>query len=138
MQGDKSSPVEEDSGGFALGELRDGVAEVRALADGQKCVLVRRGERVTGFRDVCPHMGGPLGEGIVCADGAIQCPWHGYRYDLDTGELCENPNAKTFAALRGSYASWKPESAPRYRLAMLDAVVEGGRVRVRRRRGAGT
>ena len=126
---------ESPGGGFELGSLREGATNVRVLADGQKCVLVRRGDRVTGFREVCPHMGGPLGEGVVCRDGTIKCPWHGYRYDLETGLLRGNPNVTTFAALRGEYASWKPESAPRYRLPMLEAVVEGDRVHVRRHKG---
>lgn len=122
-------------GGFELSSLREGVANVRDLGDGQKCVLVRRGDRVTSFREICPHMGGPLGEGRICEDGTIECPWHGYRYDLDTGELRHNPNVKTFALLQGAYASWKPETGPRYRLPMLEVKVEGGRVRVLRHKG---
>lgn len=30
---------------------------------------------------VCPHLLGPLGQGQV-RDGVIECPWHGYRFDL--------------------------------------------------------
>jgi nitrite reductase/ring-hydroxylating ferredoxin subunit len=33
---------------------------------------------------VCPHLGGPLGEAPI-EDGCVTCPWHGYRYDLDSG-----------------------------------------------------
>ncbi|MDL5158506.1 Rieske (2Fe-2S) protein [Actinomycetospora termitidis] len=33
----------------------------------------------------CPHRGGPLVEGRV-RDGEVRCPWHWYRFDLDTGE----------------------------------------------------
>jgi nitrite reductase (NADH) small subunit len=32
----------------------------------------------------CPHNGGPLAKGIV-RDGSIICPWHWYRFDLQTG-----------------------------------------------------
>jgi nitrite reductase/ring-hydroxylating ferredoxin subunit len=135
VRNDESSAPEAPLVEVELRGLRDRAASVRDLGEGQQCVLVRRGDKVTGFREICPHMGGPLGEGIVCQDGTIQCPWHGYRYDLDTGELRDNPNAKTFAILRGTYSSWKPETAPRYRLAMLDVTVDGGRVRVRRRGG---
>jgi nitrite reductase/ring-hydroxylating ferredoxin subunit len=32
----------------------------------------------------CPHLAGPLVEGRV--QGAeVRCPWHGHRFDLDTG-----------------------------------------------------
>lgn len=35
----------------------------------------------------CPHAGGPLHKGRVC-EGKLSCPWHGWTYDLATGE-CE-------------------------------------------------
>lgn len=33
----------------------------------------------------CPHQGGPLGEGKI-EDGNVYCPWHGWQFDVDTGE----------------------------------------------------
>jgi nitrite reductase (NADH) small subunit len=35
--------------------------------------------------NVCLHMGGPLGEGVV-EGGKVICPWHGWAYDPKTGE----------------------------------------------------
>jgi nitrite reductase/ring-hydroxylating ferredoxin subunit len=32
----------------------------------------------------CPHWGAPL-SGAAIEDGAVVCPWHGYRFDLATG-----------------------------------------------------
>lgn len=34
---------------------------------------------------VCPHLLGPLDSGEVASDGTITCPWHGYRFDVETG-----------------------------------------------------
>lgn len=34
---------------------------------------------------VCPHLGGPLDRAHV-EDGCLVCPWHGYRFDVRTGE----------------------------------------------------
>ncbi len=35
--------------------------------------------------NTCLHRGGPLGEGFL--DGKIvTCPWHGWEYDVSTGE----------------------------------------------------
>ncbi len=34
----------------------------------------------------CPHALGPLGGAKVGKDGHIVCPWHGYGFDLATGE----------------------------------------------------
>jgi len=38
----------------------------------------------------CPHRGGPLGEG--CLQGTVvTCPWHGWQFDVRTGESPLNP-----------------------------------------------
>jgi len=38
---------------------------------------------------VCPHSLGPLDESAV-EDGVIRCPWHGYRFDVRTGQACDH------------------------------------------------
>ena len=35
--------------------------------------------------NVCRHVGNPIDDGLVEA-GCLTCPWHGWRYDLGTGE----------------------------------------------------
>ncbi|HEY0359527.1 MAG TPA: Rieske 2Fe-2S domain-containing protein [Mycobacteriales bacterium] len=47
-------------------------------------VFVVDGETVV-TDEACPHNGGPLSQGKV-RDGAVVCPWHWYRFDLQTGE----------------------------------------------------
>ena len=49
--------------------------------------IVRSGDELLVHSTVCPHMLGPLEETPV-EDGAIRCPWHGYRFALATGR-CE-------------------------------------------------
>lgn len=59
------------------------------------------GDRFYGIRNRCPHQGGPLCVGhihddaVADAPGAAQiarnptriaCPWHGWEYDLATGQ----------------------------------------------------
>ena len=34
---------------------------------------------------VCPHQGGPLAEGVL-AKCIITCPWHGWQFDVRTGQ----------------------------------------------------
>lgn len=37
----------------------------------------------------CPHMGGPVGHGPIDTEGdqtTIACPFHGWRFDLDSGD----------------------------------------------------
>ncbi|HSA60307.1 MAG TPA: Rieske 2Fe-2S domain-containing protein [bacterium] len=44
---------------------------------------------------VCPHAGGPLGEGTL-KDEKISCPWHSFRYDRRTG-VCRLGESLEFA-----------------------------------------
>jgi nitrite reductase (NADH) small subunit len=34
---------------------------------------------------VCPHQGGPLGEGEL-AGCVVTCPWHGWQFDVTSGQ----------------------------------------------------
>ena len=48
--------------------------------------IFRTGDgQVFALRDVCPHKGGPLSQGIVHGR-AVTCPLHGRQIDLATGE----------------------------------------------------
>lgn len=35
---------------------------------------------------VCPHAFGPLDESAIDKDGTLTCPWHGYQFNVETGE----------------------------------------------------
>jgi multimeric flavodoxin WrbA/nitrite reductase/ring-hydroxylating ferredoxin subunit len=35
--------------------------------------------------NACNHVGGPLGEGDIDANGYIRCPWHGWKFHCRTG-----------------------------------------------------
>lgn len=40
---------------------------------------------------VCPHAGGPLGQGTL--NGCVvTCPWHGWQFNVTTGTHCLNEN----------------------------------------------
>lgn len=94
--------------------------------------VVRRGDTLVVFRDVCPHMGAPISGGTLCNDGAsIRCPWHGYEFRCVDGAFAKNPNEEIFAPFHGKYQSWVPE-APRYRLQKLEVDSDGIQLRVRR------
>lgn len=46
--------------------------------------------------DACPHQGASLAEGYV-EEGAVACPWHGWRFRLCNGEWADNPRLKVNA-----------------------------------------
>ena len=43
--------------------------------------------------NTCLHRGGPLGEGEV-EGSVVTCPWHGWQFNVTTGECIRNPAAK--------------------------------------------
>jgi nitrite reductase/ring-hydroxylating ferredoxin subunit len=58
-----------------------------ALAEGEgvRVVLTRVGDTVYACADACAHKGGPLSEGKLSGT-RLACPWHGWMYDVRTGE----------------------------------------------------
>jgi nitrite reductase/ring-hydroxylating ferredoxin subunit len=40
---------------------------------------------------VCPHAGGPLGEGELTGN-VVTCPWHGWQFEVATGKHCLTAN----------------------------------------------
>jgi nitrite reductase/ring-hydroxylating ferredoxin subunit len=98
----------------AVDELEpDEVAEVlvgeRPIA--VACVGGAGGARFHAVDGVCPHAGGPLGDGVV-EGGHLTCPWHGWSYDLATGRSTVDPEV---------------------RVPTFDVRVQGGRVQARLR-----
>lgn len=68
--------------------------EAKEFAVGEKTVCVAKvaGE-YSALDNVCPHRGGPLGQGVV-EDGKIVCPWHGWQYHPKTGAVSHNPSVR--------------------------------------------
>ncbi|MDA1092573.1 MAG: Rieske 2Fe-2S domain-containing protein [Acidobacteria bacterium] len=75
------------AGGFVCVAADSAVVEgtvTAATVDGQSYALCRVDGEVQALDGVCPHEGGPLGEGAL-ANGAITCPWHGWSFNVRTG-----------------------------------------------------
>ncbi len=85
---------------FPPGERRIVKAGARSIG------VFRIGDRFYGIRNRCPHQGGPLCLGHVLGDAVadgpgrasvsadplrIACPWHGWEYDLDSGQSFLGP-----------------------------------------------
>lgn len=54
-------------------------------ADGRPIAIFRLGAEMVAVDNVCRHAGSPLDDGLV-AGGCVTCPWHGWRYDLRSGD----------------------------------------------------
>jgi nitrite reductase/ring-hydroxylating ferredoxin subunit len=60
---------------------------------GQKVCVINVDGKFYAIDNVCTHEGGPLAEGTL--EGyEVECPWHGSRFDVRTGEVI-NPPAET-------------------------------------------
>lgn len=65
----------------AVGEGSPIVVEV----GGNDVAIVESNGSYYAIANECPHQGGPLGDGKVEGD-CLYCPWHGWEFDLETGE----------------------------------------------------
>ncbi len=107
----------------AIADFEDGKPH-HVEVDGRALVVVRRDQQFYALRDTCPHQGARLSNGKVggtslpCLPGEeihygrigeiLTCPWHGWEYDIRTGQSLINPE--------------------KVRVATYGVRVEGGRV----------
>lgn len=61
--------------------------------DGNPIAIWNLSGNFYAFQSVCPHRGGPVGEGEM-EGNVITCPWHGWSFDVTTGVSPINPSAK--------------------------------------------
>jgi len=71
------------------------VGDVNMIAAKERCIVETSTGRfcVRKLNDawiahsaICSHLLGPLDDSMVNADGSMSCPWHGYRFNIETGE----------------------------------------------------
>lgn len=94
------------------------VAQKKEIPEGGKKIVEVKGIQygifqVNGqfyaWRNVCPHAGAPVCEGRICGtrlpslvyeytygrdNEILRCPWHGWEFDLTTGEHLVDPDTK--------------------------------------------
>jgi nitrite reductase/ring-hydroxylating ferredoxin subunit len=89
-----------------VASLQDGKPQ---RVDGVGVVLCRSSDgRVSAFGEFCLHLAAPMSDGWVDR-GSIVCPWHGSRFDIESGEVVPGPSAAP---------------PPRYQTRISDGVIE--------------
>lgn len=77
------------------------VASVSEIPEGTGRAVLANGRRVALFNvagafhavdGVCPHQGGPLGEGML-EGTVVSCPWHFWQFDVVKGHAPDFPEA---------------------------------------------
>lgn len=54
----------------------------------------------------CRHLYADLADGSIDEDGCLTCPWHGSKYDVDTGRMVRGPQG-IFAKIPGLGLAFK-------------------------------
>ncbi len=67
--------------------------------EGNRIALFNLEGEIYALDDACPHVGGPLSQGRVM-EGEVECPWHGSRFDIRTGEVRMFPAREDVATYR--------------------------------------
>lgn len=60
---------------------------------GRKIAVFNAGGSFYAIDNTCRHRGGPLGEGDLMGTTVV-CPWHGWEYDITTGQSIDDPSVK--------------------------------------------
>ena len=74
-------------------ELPPSGAVRECLVDDRPFCVANVDGKIAVLNGVCPHEEGPLGEGTV-EGSRVVCPWHGYAFDVRTGEAEQDPSLK--------------------------------------------
>ncbi|MET4104056.1 MAG: Rieske (2Fe-2S) protein [Roseovarius sp.] len=97
----------------ASSDLSDTTVKICEV-DGVEIGIIRHNGDVVAYKNVCPHQGGPVCEGLrmprVCVEfddqqRALQqnfdesemhfvCPWHGWEFKMETGEAVGDPKIR--------------------------------------------
>jgi nitrite reductase (NADH) small subunit len=67
----------------ALSALPPG-SVMEAEVNGNTYAICNIAGNLRAYDGICPHAGGPLGQGNI-EDGRLICPWHAWEYDGLTG-----------------------------------------------------
>lgn len=63
--------------------------------DNENILIINVDNRLSAYRNECPHQGLPLDGGMLEADeGILTCPWHGFKFDANSGECLTAPAAQ--------------------------------------------
>jgi nitrite reductase/ring-hydroxylating ferredoxin subunit len=65
----------------------------RFMLRGNEILVINREKKFFCMEARCTHAGAPLAEGEL-ENGALKCPWHGSKFNIETGEVIRGPAKK--------------------------------------------
>jgi nitrite reductase/ring-hydroxylating ferredoxin subunit len=72
-------------------ELPDGTLLGVTRSTGEEVCLFNYRGTIGAVANECTHSAFQLSEGELLDDGALECAWHGARFDCFTGRVCRGP-----------------------------------------------
>ena len=81
---------------LVIGKEKDISIPYKFSLKGKVFLLNKHNEKWIAYSAYCPHLQRPFDD-LDITTGSIHCPWHGYKFDLETGtskqSLCRLPKA---------------------------------------------
>ncbi len=97
--------------------------------------VANRAGEIRAVSSRCRHQLADLANGSLDAQGCLVCPWHGARYDLDSGAMVAGPSGFLgYVGRTPGYTQLVAAYGKVLRLRRAAVVREGGRLTVRRDR----
>jgi nitrite reductase/ring-hydroxylating ferredoxin subunit len=90
--GMRTSQVPEEFLAGLEAEIPEGERKIVEI-EGRSIGVFHHDGRWYAVQNSCLHRGGPVATGTLKGD-VLTCPWHGYQYNLTSGELLADPKAK--------------------------------------------
>jgi nitrite reductase (NADH) small subunit len=76
----------------SVAKLPAGTVREASIGDDRYAICNVEGA-VLALAGVCPHQGGPLGQGAINGSN-LTCPWHAWEFDCRTGANDYDPEVK--------------------------------------------
>ena len=75
-----------------VSDIDEGASKIVSV-EGLEVALFKIQGRIYAIDNICPHRGGPLGEGSL--EGSIvTCPWHAWQFDVTNGACKTVPESR--------------------------------------------
>ena len=65
----------------------------RFMLKGNEILVINRNMKFYCMEARCTHAGAPLAEGEL-ENAVLKCPWHGSKFNIETGEVVRGPAKK--------------------------------------------
>ncbi len=75
----------------AAADVAEGELLGVVLGDGTPVCLYNRDGVIGAVSNVCTHAEYAMSDGVLHADGTLECIWHGARFDCRTGAVRRHP-----------------------------------------------